>query len=59
MRGAPVAQSGKMGRAARLAAGLPAAHPDAAASAASAPLKRPALLEMLPYLASPIADKRS
>ena len=41
------------------AAGLPAAHTDAAASAASAPLKRPALLEMLPYLASPIADKRS
>jgi Rod binding domain-containing protein len=57
--GAQLAQSGKIGLAERLAAGLPAAHTDAAASAASAPLKRPALLEMLPYLASPIADKRS
>lgn len=57
--GAQLAQSGKIGLAERLAAGLPAAHADAAAVGASAPLKRPAVLDMLPYLASPVADKRS
>jgi hypothetical protein len=58
--GAQLAQSGKIGLAERLAAGLPAsASADAAAASAPAPLKRPAVLEMLPYLASPVAEKRS
>jgi flagellar protein FlgJ len=57
--GAQLAQSGKVGLAERLAAGLPAASKDPVAAAEAVPMKRPAVLEMLPYLASPISEKRS